>query len=59
MRLKFGFFEKIGLSLLQALMAMVWLIIILNGVQVAMAQWISHGPYGGWSRAVPLVFSTS
>ena len=57
--MRLNFFEKTGRRLLQALMVMGWLIIILNGVQVAMAQWISHGPYGGWSRAVPLVFSTS
>ena len=39
-------FEKAGLSLLQAFMVMGWLIILLNGVQVAIAQWVSHGLEG-------------
>ena len=47
MRLKLNFFEKTGRSHLQVFMVMGWLIIILNGVQVSMAQWVSHGPEGG------------
>jgi photosystem II stability/assembly factor-like uncharacterized protein len=54
MRLKFGFFEKTGRRLLRTLMVMGWLIFILNGAQVAMAQWVSHGPYGGRVNAIAI-----
>src|SRR5262245_12273627 len=46
MSIRVNFLEKIGWSLLSPTMLMGCLIIILNGAQVAMAQWTSHGPYG-------------
>ncbi|MFN8008572.1 MAG: IPT/TIG domain-containing protein [Terriglobia bacterium] len=41
-----NFFEKTGWSLLKLSLMMGLLTIVLNGVPVAMAQWISHGPPG-------------
>ena len=46
MRIRVNLFEKTGLSHLRILMMMGWLIIILNGSKLAIAQWVSHGPPG-------------
>jgi len=54
MRKRVNFLEKTGLSLLQALMVMGWLVIILNGAQVALAQWIGRGPLGGPIQALAI-----
>ena len=47
MRFKFNYFDKTGRSFPLALMVMGGLIIVLSGVQVAMAQWVSLGPKEG------------
>ena len=52
--MRLNFFEKTGRGLLQASMVMAWWVVILNGVPVAMAQWVSHGPYGGWVSAIAI-----